>query len=466
MKPSILLRLIVSLVIVAAFVLGATYALASNSLNPTALWWAQRQLPVLWMVDGFALLALLPVFGSAILQTRLSRRTEELAAARNEHQTQMEDMVQHTNKTERINLNQAKSVEALEATVAALNARLDALDAANQARQEGLDAANKAHQERMEAEMRKMAVDAFAALANEVQANTRQMDAVSLAMQYQRAEIKQLRQNARATPRSQEPAEIARLTPYELAALRGEDSPLLLEDGEEEKEKRRKGEEETEEGTGNREQGTAGNAERGMMNDEYNAESNSSLSTQHSSFSPSLIPNTQHLTPSIGFFEPTMNAQTTFVSPTTAFEIAPPISEMTPVFKEAEGREFSPAASPELGAGDEFTDNEFPEEEAFANAVVASQTPTPALPEEAKPLSNSAADAFSPVQEMPVSGDDFAVSPTAVTLTEYEALHEPQQTTSPQAEPQQTEAEHMEIHPKSSQQPEAPRGLRRWFMRL
>ncbi len=36
-------------------------------------------------------------------------------------------------------------------------------------------------------------------------------------------------------------------------------------------------------GTGNREQGTEGNAERGMMNDEYNAESNSSLITHHSS---------------------------------------------------------------------------------------------------------------------------------------------------------------------------------------
>ncbi len=45
-----------------------------------------------------------------------------------------------------------------------------------------------------------------------------------------------------------------------------------------------------EQGTGNREQGTEGNAERGMMNDEL--EAHSSLITHHSSF-----PNTQHPTP-------------------------------------------------------------------------------------------------------------------------------------------------------------------------
>ncbi len=55
--------------------------------------------------------------------------------------------------------------------------------------------------------------------------------------------------------------------------------PLGREKGKGKREK----EEEEGQGTGNREQGTAGNDERGMMNDEYNAKSHSSLITHHSS---------------------------------------------------------------------------------------------------------------------------------------------------------------------------------------
>ena len=101
-------------------------------------------------MDGFALLALLPVFGSALLQTRLAQKTEEIAYLRDQHETQMEDMIQHSEEVERINIQQSQTLTALEATLDALAARLNAMEADN-----------KAREDRMEAEARRLAGEAF-----------------------------------------------------------------------------------------------------------------------------------------------------------------------------------------------------------------------------------------------------------------------------------------------------------------
>ena len=423
MKPSTILRLIISVVVAVAFVLGATFAEASNSLNPTALWWAQRQLPLLWMVDGFALLALLPVFGSAILQTRLARKSEEIAQLRNGHETQMEDMIQHSEEVERINIQQSKSLEALEATVEALSVRLNAMDADN-----------KAHQANMEAEARRLAVDAFTALAGEVQANTRQMEAVSLAMQYQRAEIQQLRQNVRATQRPQEISEIARLTPYELAALEGDAPPLLLEDGEEEKEKRRRGEEES------------------LSTINYPLSTDSSFILHPSSLSEHPTPNTQHPTPPLGFFEPTMNAGTTFVSPVTEFEITDFDSETEEDFA---------AESQQANTGEEVPPGELLETRPAESIPAAGETASGlALPDSGIAPLNTA---ITPQEYRFLHG---TLNGVALREEDFEVPPEPAQTHSEQPEPPQTGLPQTEAQSSDPRQPEPPRGLRRWFMRL
>ena len=120
------------------------------------------------------------------------------------------------------------------------------------------------------------------------------MEAVSLAMQYQRAEIKQLRQSVRPAQHPYELSDIARLTPYELAALEGDTPPLLLEDGAEEK--KRKEEDKT-----------------GEIRERRKF----------------LLPPSAFLLakPSADLFAQTINAQTTFVSPATEYDIAFPEEE-------------------------------------------------------------------------------------------------------------------------------------------
>ena len=417
MKPSVILRLIVSLVVVIAFVLGATVAEAGNSLNPTALLWAQKQSRLLWIVDGFALLALLPVFASALLQTRLAQKTEEITYLRDQHETQMEDMIQHAEEVERINIQQSQTLEGLEATIDALNARMTAMEADNKARQDS-----------MELETRRLAGEAFAALADEVQTNTRQMEAVSLAMQYQRAEIKQLRQGIRAAQHPYELSEVARLTSYELAALEGDATPLLLEDGEE---KKRREDEKTEE----------------TLDTKYEAREE-----ENSSF---LLPPSSLQEPSTDY-APTMNAQTTFISPATEYEIAYPEAEDT------EDGELSAAV---LNPA---------EVQAKAQSIWEElQQEHPVEPDEDK-----SAAAMEETAEPAVSGEVPAPS-SALTPEEYHFLHRPlnsvppreksfqvQEDSSSQSAPLQTASESAELPQDEPQSTQPQRGLRRWFMRL
>ncbi len=420
MKPGTILRIIISVVVAVAFVLGATFAEASNSLNPTALWWAQRQLPLLWLIDSFALLALLPVFGSAILQTRLAHKSEEITQLRSQHETQMEDVVQHSEEVERINIQQSKSLEALEATVEALSARLNAMETDN-----------RAHQANMEAEARRLAVDAFTTLAGEVQANTRQMEAVSLAMQYQRAEIQQLRQNVRATQRPLEISEVARLTPYELAALEGDAPPLLLEDG-----------------------GEDGQGKEEIRDTRYEIREG-----EDSSFilHPSSLP--------VGFFEPTMNAGTTFVSPVTEFEITPP------AFEEAN----SAAGPQQANTREDVPSNELLEAHntesvpAAANDVasrVASPANDIAPPNTAVSLQEYRF-LHGTLNGVALHREDFEVQTTPAQTHSEQSVEqpEPSQTDLPQTEAQLSDSQASESRSSEPEQANAPRGPRRWFMR-
>ncbi len=300
MKRRTLLRLIVSLLLIAAFVIGATIVEANNSLNPTAWFWAQRQLSVLWVVDAFALLALVPVCGFASAQNRLYRRAEETARARDEHQAQLERMRLNVESADRRSKEQIDLITTLQDTLAALTARLETMETDGQARQQAL-----------EAEARRLAEQAFDALNGQVEANTRQMEAVNLAMQYQRAEIKQLRQGVRVVQRHQELFHVAQLTPAELAAIEN-----ITEF-------------ETPQIEGQSAVKSIAGAGEGDSVDLPQATNNTPLvesiaAAGEGEESDASLVSTGAGEP--GFFAPTMNGQATFVSAPTAYTIAPPQS--------------------------------------------------------------------------------------------------------------------------------------------
>lgn len=252
-----MLRLIVSLVLIAAFVVGATIIESNNSREPMAWLAAQQHVELLWIVDAFALLTLLPVFGFITVQNRLARKSEEISEGRAAHQDQLEKMLYSAEHMDRFNAEQSEQIIILEQTVTDLKAQVTTMHLEAQARQQLL-----------QTETYHLAEKAYAALSGQVEANTRQMEAVNLAMQYQRAEIKQLRQGFRAVQRPHEILDIARLTPSELIALEADEPQRLL-----------------------------GHSESG----EQIAET--------------------------VFFAPTINAQTTFISPMAAFYLAPEFTD-------------------------------------------------------------------------------------------------------------------------------------------
>ena len=290
MKRRALLRLIVSLLLIAAFVIGATIVESSGSLAPQAWYWAQRQLPLLWIVDAFALAALVPVCGVWDAQNRLHRRTEETARSRDEHQAQLERMIHHAERADQTNAEQAETIAALQNTLAQLSAKLETMQTDGQARQQAL-----------EAEAQRLAEQAFASVNGQVEANTRQMEAVNLAMQYQRAEIKQLRQGMRVIQRHHDVFHVAQLTPDEMAAIEG-DEPLenrrLIADAD------------------------ANNRARIEAQSEAIDPIKSIEGVNGVDGAEPLLLGAGANEP--GFFAPTMNGQATYVSVPTAFTVAAP----------------------------------------------------------------------------------------------------------------------------------------------
>jgi hypothetical protein len=212
MKSRALLPLFVSLLLIAAFVIGATIIESSYNLNLVAWMWAQRQLPMLWVVDTFAILALVPVFKSAAAQKHQAGKSEEMAQMQDAHLDQIEQMLHNAVKSEQDNARQAEQISVLQQTVKELSAKLESMKTDAVIRHQAL-----------EEEALRIAAQAFSALMDRVEANARQMEAVNLAVQYQRAEIKQLRQGVRILQHKQESTEIARLTPAEIAAIAGEE---------------------------------------------------------------------------------------------------------------------------------------------------------------------------------------------------------------------------------------------------
>lgn len=287
MKRRTMLRLIVSLMLIAAFVMGATIIESNNSSEPMAWLSAQQHREVLWVVDAFALLTLLPVFGFASAQNRLAHKAEEISEGRVEHQKQLEKTLYNAGHMDRLNAEQTEELVVLEQTVADLKAQLANLQAEVGPRQP-----------MPEQEPRSFAEQAFAALSGQVEANNRQMEAVNLAMQYQRAEMKNLRQGLRAIQRPHDIFDIARLTPSELTALEAEEPLRML-------------------GHGDPNVQTANH-----FKDNAELEENEELEVIRQG---EALEENRELEETV-FFAPTMNAQSTLISPMAAFSFT---SELT-----------------------------------------------------------------------------------------------------------------------------------------
>lgn len=185
-------------VLVALLVIVYGTALQSGySHNPMDWLRAQVQMPVLWLLDFCALYSIYLIL--VLLRYRTAAR---------DYARQFEALQKESNK-DIAEFNRA--MEEMSGTYACLKEenrqlalKLTDLMALADSRQEGF-----------EAEARRLTEQAFRAFQGQLDANARQLEAVNLALQYQRAELKEMRSRMTAL----EPGCLAALPSFEQAAV-------------------------------------------------------------------------------------------------------------------------------------------------------------------------------------------------------------------------------------------------------
>jgi hypothetical protein len=172
MKGRTVLYTLLSLLFAAFFIVCATAFQTNYSQDPAEWLRAHRQIPILWLVDSCAVYTLLLMTFLISYERMARQRAEEVLQMREENRNRWDEMIVQSEEIERLN-------------------RL------YEARVEELEKADQERQALFEEESRRLHEQAFQALQGQVEANTRQMEAINMAMQYHRAEIKSLRHTMR-----------------------------------------------------------------------------------------------------------------------------------------------------------------------------------------------------------------------------------------------------------------------------
>lgn len=190
-------------VLFAFFLIACATALVTGYSHRPADWLEAQRRPILWLVDFSALYTLVLVAFFVVYERMARLQARELLRLREEHHAQLEQMTAHMNEADR-------GMEEYEDKIAQMK--------------------EETHQMRegFEAEARRLTEQAFQALQGQVEAHARQMEAINLALQYHRGELRELRHNMRLIQAT--PAPVVRLTPEELAALSEAGSALPTEE--------------------------------------------------------------------------------------------------------------------------------------------------------------------------------------------------------------------------------------------
>lgn len=160
-----LISFVIGLLLALALVGTATALQAHNSSDLQAWLQVQRHDRLLWMLDGCAVLILL---GTTLLGATYSRFQEQLRTQSEENARRLAQLAERTEELFRLNGEHAERIGDLETSGADWHAGF-------------------------EAEARRLTEQAFLALNDHVDMHTRQLEAIHLAMRYQRAEIKNVR---------------------------------------------------------------------------------------------------------------------------------------------------------------------------------------------------------------------------------------------------------------------------------
>src|SRR5580658_8488942 len=165
MKNRTPLYTLAGIVIAAVLVCASTNVAAGSKHNSQDWIRAQQKTPLLWMVDGCALII---VIGSWMLGAAITSLQIESSPQSDENARHISILTQTVEDLFRQNNEYASRLEALEQT-------------------------GDAWHEGFEEEARRLTEQAFLALSDNIESNALQLEAVNLALRYQRAEMQAVR---------------------------------------------------------------------------------------------------------------------------------------------------------------------------------------------------------------------------------------------------------------------------------
>ncbi|MCS6775182.1 MAG: hypothetical protein RMJ43_13450 [Chloroherpetonaceae bacterium] len=201
MKQRNAIQLVLSFAVAVMLIVCGTAFETRYSADPEVWLQAHRRSPMLWLIDFTALYTLVLMLTIAGARRRLYRLAEELHVLRNEHHNQL-------------------------ASTVARAAEMDALIEQQAERIEQLEQEARTRQEAFEAEAQRLVAQLFQSLQEQVAAHSRQLEAVNMALQYQRAEISELRHQVRGVLTGSSVSPAAHLSAAEMSALNNPLTPI------------------------------------------------------------------------------------------------------------------------------------------------------------------------------------------------------------------------------------------------
>ena len=216
MKPRTALHIIVGLLVAIALVFFATNLQAGVGSSMSSMIAAQRRAPILWIIDACAVAIVGVMWWYAII---LSQFQEFMDHQGKQHHEQLDDMIERTSDLEQLNDSYADRIERLEAELARqfkdLSDQVTTLEASSDARRKVF-----------EIETRRISEHAFRIFQAQLEANTRHVEAMSMALQFQRSELRRLRHEFRELQHELAPHLSLRAKPVDLMDV-GEEQAAL-----------------------------------------------------------------------------------------------------------------------------------------------------------------------------------------------------------------------------------------------
>ena len=180
MNKRTVLYLVVGFLVASVLIVFASNLQAGSGSSLMEMLNAQRRTPLLWVVDACALGLLGAVGWYAVLLNQFQKVTNHQAQ---QHIEQLDDMIERANDLERVNEDYSDRIERLEVELHRqtrdLTARLPPLEAASDARR-GM----------IEAETHHLPGASLDNFLTSLDANTRQVEAMNMAVQFKRGEIR------------------------------------------------------------------------------------------------------------------------------------------------------------------------------------------------------------------------------------------------------------------------------------